>query len=283
MRYPIAPVVRPSDLTGTTNGKLPSNLLTPVKPNEKWQMHHVAARAWEAMRSEAWKDGIKLSVSGNPYRSYDRQAELFNQRYTSTFTPGVNTQQDQRVWNGKRYYKRLGVAAVAVPGTSNHGWGLAVDTAIDADGDLGFEWPPKSIDQNTINWLLANAAKYGFSWELQSEPWHLRYVAGNNVPQAVLDFENPVEQLPVFDPENGKFSLWPLGQKQKISLGSSGDVVRYLQGVLKNKAGQNISVNGVFDQKTDDAVENLQRFFKLKVDGLVGPQTWGIVDLLASL
>jgi len=34
--------------------------------------------------------------------------------------------------------------------------------------------------------LAANATKFGFSWEvLPSEPWHLRYVAGDNVPEAV--------------------------------------------------------------------------------------------------
>lgn len=281
MRFPIAPVVRPRDLAGASNGKLPASILKSVKPNPSWQMHHIAARAWEAMRAAAWSAGIKLSVSGNPYRSYERQVQLFNQRYTSTFTAGVNTRQDVRVWDGKMYYKRLGVAAVAVPGTSNHGWGLAVDTAIDADGDLGFEWPTKSIDQSAINWLLANASKYGFSWELQSEPWHLRYVLGEIVPQAVLDFENPPTN-PVFDPENGKFALWPLANKASLRINSKGDMVKYLQGVLKTKAGQNINVNGVFDAQTEIAVKNIQRFFGLTVDGWVGKQTWTAVDKLAA-
>jgi LAS superfamily LD-carboxypeptidase LdcB len=34
--------------------------------------------------------------------------------------------------------------------------------------------------------MLKNADDFGFSWEVQSEPWHLRYVAGDKVPAAVL-------------------------------------------------------------------------------------------------
>jgi hypothetical protein len=34
--------------------------------------------------------------------------------------------------------------------------------------------------------LIANVKKFGFSWEVvPSEPWHLRYVTGDSVPEAV--------------------------------------------------------------------------------------------------
>lgn len=287
MTYPVAPLVRPADLNGTTNGQLPARLLKPVNPNTQWHMHHIAARAWEALRAAAWANGIKLSVSGNPYRSYQQQVNLFNQRYTNTYNAGINTLQDQRTWNGVKYYKRLGVAAVATPGTSNHGWGLAVDTAVDSDGDLAFEWPVKNIDQAAINWLLANAAKYGFSWEIQSEPWHIRYVTGDKIPAAVLEFEraggvNVTPSAPVFDPAKGQWGTWPTKVKPVARLGSTGDHVKYLQGVLKAKAGQNVTIDGNFGPQTDTAVKNLQRFFKLTVDGVVGPQTWKTVDWLAT-
>jgi LAS superfamily LD-carboxypeptidase LdcB len=57
----------------------------------------------------------------------------------------------------------------AVPGTSNHGWGLACDV-----------W---NVGQNgRLEWLLDNAKRFGFSWEVQSEPWHIRYVLGDDLP-----------------------------------------------------------------------------------------------------
>jgi hypothetical protein len=40
-----------------------------------------------------------------------------------------------------------------------------------------------------------HAGEFGWSWELQSEPWHLRYVAGDEVPAAVIEFEEDDEML----------------------------------------------------------------------------------------
>lgn len=187
-RYPIVPVNRPADLAGAENGQLSSSLLTPVTPvkSRGWSMHHLAARAWEAMRAQAWREGVLLSVSGNPYRDLAGQRALFMRRYQSTSPTRLDSRG--RVWNGVRYYRTSGAPA-AVPGTSNHGWGLAVDVALDADGDESFEWPPKSLDRRALTWMLNNAHRYGFSWELQSEPWHLRYVVGDNIPEAVLQAE----------------------------------------------------------------------------------------------
>jgi len=39
-----------------------------------------------------------------------------------------------------------------------------------------------------LKWLLDNEDKFGFSHEVQSEPWHIRYVAGNDIPVAVVEF-----------------------------------------------------------------------------------------------
>ena len=58
--------------------------------------------------------------------------------------------------------------------------------------------------------------------------------------------------------------------------------VKYIQNVLKQRAGQSaLVVDGIFGNQTYNAVVALQRFFKLTVDGWVGPQTWGIIDFLA--
>lgn len=56
--------------------------------------------------------------------------------------------------------------------------------------------------------------------------------------------------------------------------GSSGGEVRSLQALLNGKAGQGLTVDGDFGDRTDQAVRNWQRFFGLTVDGIAGPATW---------
>jgi LAS superfamily LD-carboxypeptidase LdcB len=176
-------------MKGEMNGILDKSLLRDIKPTG--QLHHIAARCWHAMRSAAWKDGIQLSLSQG-YRTYKEQEMLFRSRYTTNVLPGRPTKR----WNGELWYQKPKTAMAATPGTSNHGWALALDLAIDADGDEAFEWPVKSLDKKAVDWLLKNADKFGFSWELQSEPWHLVYVAGDKIPKAVLVFEAAQQDKP---------------------------------------------------------------------------------------
>lgn len=67
----------------------------------------------------------------------------------------------------------------AVPGSSNHGWGLAVDfcDGVQSEGSPQF------------NWLEANSKKYGWmhpSWAYSSpfEPWHWEYVPKGKKPSS---------------------------------------------------------------------------------------------------
>jgi peptidoglycan hydrolase-like protein with peptidoglycan-binding domain len=39
-------------------------------------------------------------------------------------------------------------------------------------------------------------------------------------------------------------------------------------------------VDGRYGPKTESAVKDLQQRFQVTVDGVVGPQTWGIIDAL---
>ena len=186
--FPIAPVQMPADLVGKTNGKLPADLLSNVGP--RGDLHHLAARAWLALVDAAGKQGLPLTYTyGGTFRSYAEQEALFRSRYTPGGTGG-----GCKNWNGVQWCKKSAkYATAATPGSSNHGWGLAVDSAFDTDPSdgLGPDDAAAIVAHPQWPWLLANAARFGWSWELQSEPWHLRYVAGDNVPQAVLDFEGP--------------------------------------------------------------------------------------------
>lgn len=62
-----------------------------------------------------------------------------------------------------------------------------------------------------------------------------------------------------------------------IKLGSTGDDVRYLQGLLK-KLGYDIGIDGDFGPKTNKVVKEFQESQGLSVDGIVGPNTLSCLE-----
>ena len=89
----------------------------------------------------------------------------------------------------------------------------------------------------------------------------------------------PIPAFPPFVPAWGLFSLYPWAtNKPVIRLGSHGDIVRYVQGVLKAKMGYAVIIDGEFGGQTDAAVRKYQTSRRLFVDGIVGPQTWKSID-----
>lgn len=97
-------------------------------------------------------------------------AKVLNEEYSKRFGYGLIFEscyrtytQQQTAWNT---YQSGGNLA-ARPGTSNHGWGLAIDVAMTRYG--GFSSP-------NYKWLAENAPKYGFrTGVVASEAWHIEY------------------------------------------------------------------------------------------------------------
>lgn len=94
---------------------------------------------------------------------------------------------------------------------------------------------------------------------------------------------------PPFNPSQQKWGYGPTLSKPQIGAFSSENYLcGYLRGVLRFKSGQTaVSVaanNGpwTFDLNVYNGVVNVQTFWGLYVDGLVGPQTWGVIDYLAT-
>jgi LAS superfamily LD-carboxypeptidase LdcB len=180
-RLPVAKMVLPQDLKGCQNGKLPKSLLRPIAPSG--QMHHYAATSWAMLRELAAQEGLDLVHVGD-YRLYTQQVALFMSRM-KRFPDAKKNVQVTRIFNGEKWFLHVG-APVATPGTSNHGWGLAIDAALKTKaGVVTISTKPKTAKRSGLEFLLAEAPSLGWSWELQSEPWHIRYVAGDKTPARV--------------------------------------------------------------------------------------------------
>lgn len=90
----------------------------------------------------------------------------------------------------------------------------------------------------------------------------------------------PETAWPPYDPPR-QFGLWPVADKPRSAIGAQGGHVRYAQDVM-NKWGANITADGVFGTQTHAAVVNVQKFWGLAVDGVIGRQTWPVLDFLAG-
>lgn len=66
-----------------------------------------------------------------------------------------------------------------------------------------------------------------------------------------------------------------------LKLGSNGLEVRKLQLAL-NRAGATLTVDGDFGRKTEQAVEKFQKTYGLRVDGIVGKETWDTLNMFVK-
>jgi len=125
-------VTVPEELKAYGNGRIPASALETIGHGS----HRLAAKAaqsFKAMEAAAAADGVKIDVTDS-YRDYDTQVDLVRR---------------------KGLYSQGGLAAK--PGTSNHGWGLAVDL---------------DLNDEQQAWMRANGARFGFVEDTPREPWH---------------------------------------------------------------------------------------------------------------
>lgn len=290
--------VLPSDLRGMSNGQLPAILLRNF--DGRGNLHHLVSYGMEAMHLAMLAAGIQPRTVGR-YRTYAQQVGLFTDRMRPSDTgrrPAVT-----RTWNGRKYWLLPGMAPVATPGTSNHGWGCADDVAEEYDGDPG----PEGMTDNQLLWMRDNAPSFGFALESHSERWHWCWTGGDNLPQRALDvlhfcgvplpweFSEPVpvpvtptpppDPTPAPQPDpvpvpGGSYTVD--ATRSSVQLGSQGKMVRRAQFACQLITGSPASVDGNFGAVTDEAVKNFQRFFGLLPDGQVGPKTWAVLEQITN-
>jgi hypothetical protein len=125
----------PAALVQYGNGRVPAQALTPLGVGDH-RLFRPAAEAFVRMRADASAAGVTIGVEDS-YRSYDEQVSLAAR---------------------KGLYSQGGLAAR--PGSSNHGWGVALDLDLDAAAQ---------------RWMRENGWRYGFVEDVAREPWHWTY------------------------------------------------------------------------------------------------------------
>jgi hypothetical protein len=119
------------------NGAFNSSNTAPIPGGRLWTE---AALAWNDMRAAAIEDGIAPAA----------------------FVP-AGPVSSARSLSSQQWFWAHQPPAAARPGTSNHGWGLAVDVKT----------------RGAAAWILKHGHRYGWSWDegrRVGEWWHFRYV-----------------------------------------------------------------------------------------------------------
>lgn len=123
---------------GLENGRIDTSYLVHIGVDpggEQLYLWEPAANSYLALRQQAEAEGIDLTLY-EAYRTIERQ---------------------QYFWDEMQ----AGRGATAAPvGTSNHGWGLAIDVVACEYGSAKH------------NWLKANAIPQGWTNNVSGEPWH---------------------------------------------------------------------------------------------------------------
>jgi hypothetical protein len=136
-----------ADWGGYENGRIPASAMTrvPATTGDPYLRSDAAASYFSLSNAYAAKFGSALPIR-EAYRSRERQEALY-----------------AAYQNGTGNY-------AAVPGTSVHGWALAID----------FSGAVASYGTAQKNWMNANAPDYGWqprgdTFTAQREPWHFEY------------------------------------------------------------------------------------------------------------
>jgi len=202
------------------NGKLSRSELSRIyHPNYKVYLEHESAAAWNTLRiwSKRWlKIDLYPTGENSAYRTYEMQ---------------------EYYWN--LYQLGQGNLA-AVPGTSNHGWGRAIDLATTAMKTI--------LDRfgSRVGWEKIEAF---------SEWWHYNYTGGFTRPNPGISVKYPVARK-----GSGGF-----GQKW---------FVKKLQRRLRRLGYKEVKVDGDFGNTTNEKLRHFQKSKGIKVDGATDKTTW---------
>lgn len=225
-----------------------------LETNPGYSLRDDAAIAWD----RACRKFAKQVLLTGAWRSYSIQETIFRDRYR----PGASSPfGDYRRWprslgGDDRVWGRVKGAAAAVPGTSNHGGGIAVDVKTSRSaGDPGYDKAVVFTSFNDPDRLAFLRVAQEFGWDddegrAVGELWHLTYYPG-------------------LDQHRGKsLSTARIYLKPGTSnVGGTKDLQRFLN---RYHPAFNLVVDGDYADKTEAAVKYWQRKAGLKPTGVIG-------------
>lgn len=205
------------------NGRLPKSVLAPIFNASGLHVFlaKAPAAAWNSMALLAAerRDLATPDINGpaSAYRTYDQQVEL------------------RRYWCGQGSCQNA-----AVPGTSNHGLGLAAD-----------------VPGGTQVLIRAIGREFGWDKACSDAPWeawHHKWCGGWDHPDPGVDRQNPVLRRGSGGPGQVKW-------------------VRLAQRRL-TKHAETVDADGTYGLRTKRAVKHFQDHHDLGPTGVVGKDTW---------
>ena len=135
----------------------------------------------QKMMDDCRAEGLEPVIC-SAYRTNEKQTELYNRQVDKWKAKGYSD-SEARLEAGK---------LVAIPGTSEHQLGLAVDIV-----DVSYQLLDENQENTAVQkWLMQNSWKYGFILryptdkreitKITYEPWHYRYV-GKDDAKKIFD------------------------------------------------------------------------------------------------
>ena len=145
--------------------------------DETYKVEKKTAEAYEKLRQDCEKDHIIIELDST-YRTVKRQQEIWDEFEAE---------------KGLEYAQKY----VAVPGTSEHHTGLAIDVKIVKDGKIIDDNDDMTAETEIFSKVHEKLAKYGFILRYPvgkeditgygAEVWHFRYIDNPEVAKEIMD------------------------------------------------------------------------------------------------
>ncbi len=145
--------------------------------DETYQLEKKTAEAYAKLREDLFKDHIVIELDST-YRTVKRQQEIWDE-----------FEKEKGLEYAKKY--------VAVPGTSEHHTGLALDVKIVKEGKIIDDNDDMTAEKEIFDKIHAKLAEYGFILRYPvgkeditgygAEVWHFRYIDSPEIAKEIMD------------------------------------------------------------------------------------------------